>query len=87
MAGRKEYIIAHPNGVDHIRAWKGGKVPTHATWAYFTADQPHHSEGAGWVHLGWSFQTTLADAQAKALPDFRKHGARVTATRALPASL
>jgi hypothetical protein len=84
MAGQRAYVIAHPNGEDTVTALKGGKVPTFATWAYFTEEHPHRTGGAGWVLLGWSFQATLADAQKKALPDFRKHGAQVTATRVLP---
>jgi hypothetical protein len=84
MAKRPEYVISHPNGEDHIREAKGGKVPTFATWAYYPAEHPHRTAGAGWVHMGWSYQTTLADAQRKALPDFRKHGTKVTATRVLP---
>lgn len=87
MAKAAKYIVAHPNGEDHITAEKGGKVPTYATWAFYSEEHPHHSGGSGWVHLGWSFQATEEDAKRKALPDFRKHGARVTATRVLPASL
>jgi hypothetical protein len=37
--------------------------------------------------MGYSYQDTLADAQKKALPDFRKNGAKVAVTRVLPASL
>lgn len=87
MAGRSEYIVAHPNNEDHITAIKGGKVPTFATWAYYTEEHPHYRRGAGWVHLGFSYQTNLEDAKKKALPDFRKNGMTVTATRVLPASL
>lgn len=84
MAGRSAYIIAHPNNEDHITEHKGGKVPTFATWAFYTEEHPHRTEGAGWVHMGYSYQATLADAKKKALPDFRKYGRKVTATRALP---
>jgi hypothetical protein len=87
MAGRKNFIIAHPNNEDHITALKGGKVPTYATWALFTEEAPHHTEGAGWVHLGYSYQDNAEDAKRKALPDFRKVGMKVTATRVLPAGL
>jgi hypothetical protein len=87
MAGRSEYIIAHPNNEDHIREAKGGKVPTFATWVYYPAEHPHRTQGAGWVRMGYSYQDTLADAQKKALPDFRKNGARIAVTRVLPASL
>lgn len=76
MAGRTEYVIAHPNGTDTVREVKGGKAPTFATWMI--------DDNGDWKHMGWSFQETLADAQKKALPDFRKYGATVTATRVLP---
>lgn len=85
MAGQRKFIIRHPNGEDFETALKGGKVPAYATWAFYTEGHPHRTAGAGWVRLGWSYQTTLEDAQRKALPDFRKHGMKVTATRVLPA--
>lgn len=87
MAGRNEYIIAHPNNEDHITEIKGGKVPTFATWVFFTEEEPHYTQGAGWVHMGWSYQTNIIDAKKKALPDCRKYGMKVTATRVLPASI
>jgi len=87
MAGRKNYIAAHPNGVDHVKIVKGGKVPTYATWAFYPENAPHRIDGAGWVQLGYSYQTSLADAKKKALPDFRKNGMKVTATRILPAGI
>lgn len=83
MAGRTEYVVAHPNGEDTITEIKGGKVPTFATWAFYTDDAPE-SWGRGWQRLGWSFLPTLEEAQRKALPDFRKSGLKVTATRVLP---
>lgn len=84
MAGRVKYVVAHPDGEDHIEVLKGGKRPTFATWAYYTEEHPHPTEGAGWVHMGYSFQATLEEAQKKALPDFRKHGMEVTATQIIP---
>jgi hypothetical protein len=83
MAGRAEYIIANPNNEDHATQYKGGKVPTFATWAFYPEERPHRTEGAGWVFMGWSYQATLADAKKKALPELRKYGWTVTATRAL----
>ena len=80
MAGQKSYIIATPDGENHITAVKGGKAPSFATWRL-------RKDTNEWEHMGWSFQTNLADAQKKALPDFRKYGETVTATRVLPASL
>lgn len=84
MAGRTEYVIAHPNMTDTVTEAKGGKVPTFATWAWYTTHRDLPEGQAGWVHMGWSFQETLADAQRKALPELRKHGMKVTATKVLP---
>ena len=80
MAGRKSYIVAHPNNEDHITELKGGKVPTFATWRL-------RKDTGEWEHMGWSFQASLEDAKKKALPDFRKYGETVTATRVLPAGV
>jgi hypothetical protein len=76
MAGRSEYIVAHPNGETHVRKVKGGKVPTFATW--FKRD-------GEWVLTGWSYQATAADAKKKALPEMRKYGWETTVSRVLPA--
>ncbi|HEX5705630.1 MAG TPA: hypothetical protein VFX97_20695 [Pyrinomonadaceae bacterium] len=77
MAGRSTYVVAHPDNEQTVTELKGGKVPTFATWAFY----PDTNE---WKRLGWSYLATLEDAKKKALPDFRKHGMKVTATRVLP---
>ncbi|HSY00439.1 MAG TPA: hypothetical protein VLG91_24105 [Streptomyces sp.] len=77
MAAKTQYIVRHANGEDVETVTKGGKVPTFATWAFFPAKNE-------WVRLGWSFQATLADAQKKALPEYKANGARVMVTRVLP---
>ena len=88
MAGRSSYIVANVEGTDSESVIKGGKVPTFATWVHYTETQPHPSKGAiGWVRVGWSYQANQADAAKKALPEFKKYGMQVTATRVLPASL
>lgn len=88
MAGRSSYIIANPNNEDTETAIKGGKVPTFATWANYTEAHPHPTKGAcGWLRLGWSYQANQEDAAKKALPEFRKYGMQVAATKVLPASL
>lgn len=87
MAGRRSFVVAHPDNENHVTELKGGKAPTFATWVLYTEEAPHPAHGAGWLRMGWSYQTSLEDAQAKALPDFRKYGMKVTATRVLPASL
>ena len=86
MAGRQSYIIANPDNESTETALKTGKVPTFATWAFYTEEAPHYSQGAGWVRMGYSYQATREDALKKALPDFRKNGHRVTVTRVLPAA-
>lgn len=84
MAGRSKFIIAHPNNEDHEIDHKGGKSPKWATWVLFTEENPHHTEGAGWVRGGWSFIADENEARKKALPDMRKQGLKVTVTRVLP---
>lgn len=86
MAGRNSYIIANPTNDGHLEVTKGGKVPTFATWAYFTEEDPHWSQGSGWLHVGYSYQADRQDALRKALPDMRKGGMKVTVTRVLPAA-
>lgn len=80
MTAQTEYRIATPDN-KVTTGWKGGKVPTFATWAFFPKGHPN---GEGWLQVGWSFQATLADAQKKCLPDFRKAGWDVRATPVLP---
>lgn len=89
MGGRIGYVVAHPNGEDHIRVLKGGKVPTFATWAYY---EPYsHMEGdkvvnspLDWYHVGYSYQETREVAERKALPDLKKNGIPVRVTQILP---
>lgn len=75
MAGRTEYVIAHPNGEETLREVKGGKAPAYATWALMDGE---------WVRVGWSYSGTLAEAQKRGNSDARKCGYQTTATRVLP---
>ncbi|MFE0101139.1 hypothetical protein [Streptomyces sp. NPDC059009] len=75
MTDRPTYIIEHPDGgtIEHT---KGGKVPQWATWWF----DPREDR---WRHAGYSNLATIEEATKKALPDFRRQGARTVATRVL----
>lgn len=77
MAGRKAYIIAHPNGTDSITVVKGGKAPAFATWQF---------KNGAWEHIGYSYGTKdTAERSAKSSIGSRGYTWKVT--RVLPAGL
>ena len=76
MAGRTKYIVANPNGEDHEVAFKTGRKPSFATWALLNGE---------WERIGWSYQATKLEAQAKTLADMRRRGFEGRVTRVLPA--
>jgi hypothetical protein len=75
MAGRKNYIVATPDGEGHITVLKGGKRPQFATWA--------HKDGE-WQHVGYSYKTDKLSAEKSAKSTIGSLGWRYSVTRVLP---
>lgn len=75
MAGRKSYIIAHPNGEDVETVVKGGKSPAYALWV---------DMGKGWELSGSYSYGDKERADKAAEAKARTHGWKFRATRVLP---
>lgn len=77
MAGRKNFVVAHPNGEDTETVLKGGKAPEYATWALMNGE---------WERIGWSYGDQ-AKAERTAKSAIGSLGWTWKVTRVLPASL
>lgn len=77
MAGRKSFIVAHPNNIDTETVLKGGKAPEYATWALMNGE---------WERIGWSYGDQ-AKAERTAKSAIGSLGWKYQVTRVLPASL
>lgn len=75
MAGRIEYVIAHPNGEETVRETKGGKAPQFAVWALLNGE---------WTRTGWSYKTDKLSADKSAKSTVGSLGHRYATTRVLP---
>jgi hypothetical protein len=70
---RPEYVIAHPNGEDHIREAKGGKSPVWAVWI---------KKDGEWHRTGFGYITDRARAEKSAKAG--TYGWPYTITRVIP---
>lgn len=75
MAGRKSFVVAHPDNENTETVLKGGKAPEYATWALMNGE---------WERIGWSYgDKDKAERTAKS--SIGSLGYTYTVTRVLPA--
>ena len=75
MAGRKSFVVAHPDNENTETVLKGGKAPEFATWALINGE---------WERIGWSYGDK-EKAERSAKSSIGSLGYTYTVTRVLPA--